>query len=90
MILDGEQNMAKNDVLLLPADMVHGANIGPLGCDAIDIFWPARPDYNEKANARDAAYHAIIPEDAKVELVIDGAKTTPGFNLYRRPEMDEW
>lgn len=86
IILDGEQNMAKNDVLLVPRDMVHGANIGPLGCDAIDIFWPARTDYNEKAMARDAAYHAIIPEDAKVEPVIDGANTKPGLIFTEGPK----
>ena len=86
IILDGKQNMAKNDVLLIPGDMVHGANIGPLGCDAIDIFWPARTDYNEKAMARDAAYHAIIPEDAKVELVIDGANTKPGLIFTEGPK----
>jgi gluconolactonase len=86
IILDGEQNMAKNDVLLIPGDMVHGANIGPLGCDAIDIFWPARTDYNEKAMARDAAYHAIIPEDAKVEPVIDGANTKPGLIFTEGPK----
>jgi gluconolactonase len=78
--------MVKNDVLLLPANIVHGANIGPLGCDAIDIFWPARPDYNEKAQARDAAYHAIIPEGAKVEVVIDGANSKPGLIFTEGPK----
>jgi gluconolactonase len=86
IILDGEQTMKKDDVLLLPANMVHGANIGPLGCDAIDIFWPARPDYNEKAMARNAAFNAIIPTDAKVELVIDGTKTTPTLTFTEGPK----
>jgi gluconolactonase len=86
IILDGDHNMVKNDVLLLPANIVHGANIGPLGCDAIDIFWPARPDYNEKAQARDAAYHAIIPEGAKVEVVIDGANSKPGLIFTEGPK----
>jgi len=39
----------------------------PLGCDAIDIFWPARNDYAEKAQAREATFRTIIPEDAKVK-----------------------
>jgi gluconolactonase len=86
IVLDGEQSMLKNDVLFIPGNMVHGANIGPLGCDAIDIFWPARTDYNEKAQARDAAYHAIIPEDAKVEIVIDGANTKPGLIFTEGPK----
>jgi gluconolactonase len=86
IILDGDYNMVKNDILLLPANIVHGANIGPLGCDAIDIFWPARPDYNEKAQARDAAYHTIIPEGTKVEVVIDGANTKPGLIFTEGPK----
>ena len=81
--------MAENDVTLIPGNMVHGAFIGPLGCDAMDVFWPARDDYSEKEKARLEAYHAIIPEDASVELVIDGTKTEPALYFRRRPEMDE-
>ncbi len=86
IILNGGQNMIKNDLVLIPGDMVHGANVGPLGCDAIDIFWPARPDYDTKSRAREAAYRAIIPEDAYVELVIDGTKTAPGLTFTEGPK----
>jgi gluconolactonase len=78
--------MKKDDLLLLPANIVHGANIGPLGCDAIDIFWPARTDYDEKARAREAVYRSFIPEDAKVELVIDGKNTQPGLIFTEGPK----
>ncbi len=54
--LMGEQKMAKNDVVLIPSNMVHGAKMSDLGCDAIDIFWPARTDYAEKEKARMEAY----------------------------------
>ncbi len=77
ILLDGEQGMKANDVLRIPANMVHGAKIGDLGCDALDMFWPARADYLEKEKARMAAYHAIIPENAKLELLVDGKKTNP-------------
>jgi len=86
ILLDGEQNMAKGDVVLIPGNMVHGAIVGPLGCDAIDIFWPARTDYAEKEKARLAAYHAIIPEDAKLELIIDGTKTKPALIFSEGPK----
>jgi len=86
IILDGEQNMITDDILFLPADMVHGANIGPLGCDAIDIFWPARPDYDAKAKARNEAYHSIIPEGTKPELIIDGSVTTPALTFTEGPK----
>jgi gluconolactonase len=86
IILDGEQNMVTDDVLFLPANMVHGANIGPLGCDAIDIFWPARPDYDAKAKARNEAYHSIIPEGTKPELIIDGSVTKPALTFTEGPK----
>ena len=72
MLLDGEQAMKANDVVRIPSNMVHGAKISDVGCDALDIFWPARTDYLEKEKARMDAYHAIIPEDAKLQLVVDG------------------
>jgi gluconolactonase len=86
ILLDGEQNMEKGSVVLIPGNMVHGANIGPYGCDCIDIFWPARTDYNEKAQAREAAFRSIIPADAKIELVIDGANTKPGLIFTEGPK----
>ena len=55
-------------------------------CDAIDIFWPARADYSEKEAARLEAYHAIIPEDAKLELLVDGTTTKPGLTFAEGPK----
>jgi len=86
LILDGETRMQKGDVLLLPANMVHGGKVGPLGCDVLDVFWPPRPDYTEKMEKRLAAFHAVIPQDAKVELVIDGAKDGPGLTFTEGPK----
>jgi len=86
ILLDGEQTMSKDDVTLIPGNMVHGAFIGPLGCDALDVFWPARDDYTEKEKARLAAYHSIIPEDAKLELLIDGTKSKPALVFTEGPK----
>ncbi len=86
VLLDGKQGMQTNSVVRIPSNMVHGAEIGELGCDALDIFWPARPDYLEKEKARMAAYRAIIPEDAKVELLVDGKKTKPELNFSEGPK----
>lgn len=86
ILLDGEQAMKANSVVRIPANMVHGARIGDLGCDALDIFWPARTDYLDKANAQKTAYHSIIPEDAKLELVADGKKTKPGLTFAEGPK----
>jgi gluconolactonase len=86
ILLDGEQPMKPGDVVRIPANMVHGAKIGELGCDALDIFWPARTDYLEKEKARMAAYRSIIPEDARLELVVDGKKTKPELNFSEGPK----
>lgn len=86
IILDGTAHMGENDVVRLPGNMVHGAYISELGCDALDIFWPARPDYLEKEKAALAAYHAIIPEDATPELLVDGSKTEPTLTFSEGPK----
>ncbi len=86
IVLDGEQAMKPNDVVRIPYNMVHGAKISDLGCDALDIFWPARADYSEKAKAALDAYHAIIPETSKVEVLVDGTKTKPGLTFSEGPK----
>ena len=86
ILLDGKQAMKPNDVVRIPGNMVHGAEIGDLGCDALDIFWPARTDYLEKEKARMAAYRAIIPENAKLELLVDGKKTKPELTFSEGPK----
>jgi gluconolactonase len=86
ILLDGKQAMKANDVVRIPSNMVHGAEIGELGCDALDIFWPARADYLEKEKARMAAYRAIIPADAKPELLVDGKKTSPELFFGEGPK----
>lgn len=85
-LLDQKQSMKINDVVRIPGNMVHLAEIGEQGADVLDIFWPARPDYLEKGKAARSAYNAIIPEDAKVELVVDGKKTKPELNFTEGPK----
>ncbi len=85
LILDGRAPMAAGDLLYLPGDLVHGGANGPRGTDALDVFWPARPDYAEKAAAALAAYRAIVPEDARVELVLDGKANAPGLVFTEGP-----
>lgn len=86
ILLDGKQAMKPNDVVRIPANMVHGAEIGELGCDALDIFWPARADYLEKEKARMGAYRSIIPGHAILELLVDGKKTKPELYFSEGPK----
>ncbi|MEZ5041230.1 MAG: SMP-30/gluconolactonase/LRE family protein [Saprospiraceae bacterium] len=86
ILLDGKAPMKTNDVVRIPGNMVHGAEIGELGCDALDIFWPARADYLEKEKARLTAYRAIIPEGVEPELLVDGTKTKPALTFSEGPK----
>ncbi|HZB14925.1 MAG TPA: SMP-30/gluconolactonase/LRE family protein [Chryseolinea sp.] len=86
ILLDGKHSMKTNDVVRIPGNMVHAAEIGDLGCDVLDIFWPARPDYLEKEKAATTAYHEIIPEGVKLELLVDGKKTKPELNFSEGPK----
>jgi len=86
ILLDGKQSIKVNDVVRIPSNMVHGAEIGDLGCDALDIFWPARKDYLEKEKTAMATYRTIIPENAKPELEVDGKKTKPELTFTEGPK----
>ncbi len=85
IILDKVVRMQKGDILYLPSDMVHGGHLGPYGCDAIDVFFPPRADYEAKRQGRMAGYHAIIPENATIQTVVDGGSKGPGLTFTEGP-----
>lgn len=86
LILDKKQDLKSNDLVRIPGNMVHGAEAGDVGYDALSIFWPSRPDYLAMATAATRAFNAVIPEDAQVELVVDGKKTKPGLTFAEGPK----
>lgn len=85
IILDGVHRMEEGNIVLLPENMVHGGKIGHLGCFVLDVFWPPRPDYTENMTKNLSAFHTIIPEDARVELVVDGSRIGPGLVFTEGP-----
>lgn len=85
IIMDKVAKMTAGNILYIPANMVHGGKLGPYGCDAIDVFFPPRSDYESSREARMAGYNAIIPEDAKINVVIDGANSKPGLTFTEGP-----
>jgi gluconolactonase len=85
-ILDEEVTFKTGDIVRIPSNMVHGASVGDLGSDVLDVFWPGRQDYLEKEKTRMAEYHAIIPEDAKPELLVDGKQTEPELFFSEGPK----
>jgi gluconolactonase len=86
LILDASVTMKKGDLLFLPATMVHGGKVGDQGCDVLDVFFPPRPDYMAKKTARETAFRAVIPVEAKVEVFVDGAKSGPGLTFTEGPK----
>jgi gluconolactonase len=78
IILDGTHLMEVDSILYLPAQMVHGGELPETGCDAIDVFFPVRADYQKKAAEGLAAFHAIIPEGTEPKLIAEGFKFTEG------------
>ncbi len=85
IIMDKMYVCLKATLLNYPAGMVHGGINGPFGCDAIDVFFPPRTDYESFRTARNEGYNAIIPEDATVNLVLDGTQTNPLLNFTEGP-----
>ena len=84
-VMDTTTRMEPGDIAYLPGDMVHRGVYGTQGCDILDVFWPPRPDFIEKTASRLEQYHAIIPEDAEVELVHNGEVDEPFLNFTEGP-----
>lgn len=85
IILDTIVRMGKGDMVDFPGGFVHGGNLGPFGCDALDVFFPPRTDYDAYRTKRQKGYNAIIPENAEVKLVVDGSATEPGLTFTEGP-----
>lgn len=85
IVMDTIIKLEVGDVVDLASNMVHGGTMGQNGCDALDIFFPPRADYYEKYIAQQNKYNAIIPKDAKVQLLIDGSKSQPGLTFTEGP-----
>jgi gluconolactonase len=64
--------------LLLPGGMVHDARMGEFGGDALDLFWPVRTDYIERAEKQDALLRQVLAPDAKPVKLAEGFTFTEG------------
>jgi gluconolactonase len=65
-------------MLFLPGGMVHSAKLGDTGADQLDVFWPVRPDYVERARKQQALYEQIVAADAKPKKLAGGFTFTEG------------
>jgi gluconolactonase len=69
---------AAGHMLFLPGGMVHSAKLGDKGADQLDVFWPVRPDYMDRAQKQRALYEQIIAPDTQPKKLADGFTFTEG------------
>ena len=69
---------AAGHVLFLPGGMVHSGKAGDVGVDQLDVFWPVRPDYVERAKKQEALYTAVIAPGETPKKLAEGFTFTEG------------
>lgn len=69
---------AAGHTLFLPSGMVHSAKLGDVGADQLDVFWPVRPDYVERAGKQRALYEQIVAPGTMPQKLSDGFTFTEG------------
>jgi gluconolactonase len=91
----------KGHMLYLPGGMVHSARLGDTGADQLDVFWPVRPDYTERARTQQALYEQVVARDARPRKLADGFTFTEGptwldgrlyFSdmFFKNPAANDW
>jgi gluconolactonase len=65
-------------MLYLPGGMVHAAKLGATGADQLDVFWPVRPDYVERARRQQALFEQIVAPGATPRKIAEGFTFTEG------------
>ena len=69
---------AAGNTIYLPSGMVHSAKLGDMGADQLDVFWPVRPDYLERAQKQRELFEQIVAPDAKPQKLAEGFTFTEG------------
>jgi gluconolactonase len=69
---------AAGHTLYLPGGMVHSARLGDTGADRLDVFWPVRPDYVERAQKHRALYEQILAPGAEPKKLAEGFTFSEG------------
>jgi gluconolactonase len=58
--------------------MVHAAKLGATGADQLDVFWPVRPDYTERARRQQALFEQIVAPGTAPRKIAEGFTFTEG------------
>jgi gluconolactonase len=88
-------------MLYLPGGMVHSAKLGANGGDQLDVFWPVRPDYVQRAQKLRALYEQVVAPGATPQKLADGFTFTEGptwlkgrlyFSdmFFKNPAANDW
>ena len=79
-IMDFESPMAgrHRDVVLQPGGMAHSAKISPFGAEALDVFWPVRPDYVSFSDAQSKLYREVIAPGTRPVKLAEGFTFSEG------------
>ena len=79
-IMDGSypMNGEKRHVVLQPGGMAHSAKLSELGAEALDVFWPVRPDYVSRYEKQLTLYHQVVAPDAKPQKLGEGFTFSEG------------
>lgn len=72
--MDGQ----KQHVVLQPGGMAHSAELSEFGADALDVFWPVRPDYIEKVEQQNQLYEQVIAPGTQAVKLAEGFTFTEG------------
>jgi gluconolactonase len=68
----------KRQVVLQPGGMAHSGHLSEFGADALDVFWPVRPDYVSFSEKQNSLYHEVIAPDAHPSKIAEGFTFTEG------------
>lgn len=88
-------------VVYLPGGMVHSAKLGEFGADQLDVFWPVRPDYVERAQKQTALFEQIVAAGEQLKKLADGFTFAEGptwlngqlyFSdmFFQNPAANDW
>ncbi len=76
---DMPRHLSREDPLTLT---IRGAlahdRAGDTGADVLDVFWPVRADYVERARRQQALYEQIVPPGARPQKLAEGFTFTEG------------
>ena len=79
-IMDFEYPMggADRDVVLQPGGMAHSAKLSEFGAEALDVFWPVRPDYISYSEAQSQLYQQVIEPGTRPVKLAEGFTFSEG------------